>query len=127
MRRLFSTFARGWPGVGLLLLRLVVGIALISRAVEKLNSAPSPLQMTVILVPAIGLGLLLFLGLWTPLAGTLVAGIQTCEILWKVADPWIYLFIGTIGAALAMLGPGFWSVDARLYGWKRIDPLSRKA
>ena len=127
MRRLFSTFARGWPGVGLLLLRLVVGIALIWRAVEKLNSDPSSLHMTVLLVPAIGLGLLLFVGLWTPLAGTLVAGIQACEILWKVADPWTYVFVGTIGAALAMLGPGFWSVDARLYGWKRIDPLSRKA
>ena len=126
MRRLFSTFARGWPGVGLLLLRLVVGIALIGRAVEKLNSAPSPLQVTVLLVLAIGLGLLLLVGLWTPLAGTLVAGIQACEILWKVADTWIYVFVGTMGAALAMLGPGFWSVDARMYGWKRIDPPSPK-
>ena len=123
MRRLFSTFARGWPGVGLLLLRLVVGIALVWRAVEKLNHASSPLQVTVLLVLPIGLGLLLFVGLWTPLAGTLVTGIQTCEILWKVADPWTYVFVGTIGAALAMLGPGFWSVDARLYGWKRINPL----
>jgi len=123
VRRLFSTFARGWPGVGLLLLRLVVGIALVWRAVEKLNHASSPLQVTVLLVLPIGLGLLLFVGLWTPLAGTLVTGIQTCEILWKVADPWTYVFVGTIGAALAMLGPGFWSVDARLYGWKRINPL----
>jgi putative oxidoreductase len=125
MRRLFSTFARGWPGVGLLLLRLVVGIALIGRAVEKLNSEPS-FQATVLCVLAVGLGLLLFVGLWTPLAGTLVAGIQACEILWKVADPWTYVFVGTIGAALAMLGPGFWSVDARMYGWKRIDLPSRK-
>lgn len=123
MRRLFSTFARGWPGVGLLLLRLVVGVALVWRAVEKLNHASSPLQVTVLLVLPIGLGLLLFVGLWTPLAGTLVTGIQACEILWKVADPWTYVFVGTIGAALAMLGPGFWSVDARLYGWKRINPL----
>jgi len=101
----------------------VVGIALVWRAVEKLNHASSPLQVTVLLVLPIGLGLLLFVGLWTPLAGTLVTGIQTCEILWKVADPWTYVFVGTIGAALAMLGPGFWSVDARLYGWKRINPL----
>lgn len=123
MRRLFSTFARGWPGVGLLLLRLVVGIALIWRAIEKLNGA-SPIQVTVPDVLAVGLGLLLLIGLWTPLAGTLVAGIQVCGIFWKVADPWSFVFVGTIGAALAMLGPGFWSVDARLYGWKRIDPLS---
>ena len=126
VRRLFSTFARGWPGIGLLLLRLVVGIALIWRAVEKPNSDPS-FQMTVLIVLAIGLGLLLLVGLWTPVAGTLVAGIQLCEIAWKLGDPWIYTLLAAMGAALAMAGPGFWSVDARLYGWKRIDPASRKS
>ena len=28
--------------------------------------------------------------------------------------------LGTLGVALALLGPGGWSVDARLFGWKRI-------
>jgi hypothetical protein len=34
---------------------------------------------------------------------------------------------GTIGAGLALLGPGAWSVDARLFGWKRIDVRDRKS
>jgi hypothetical protein len=34
--------------------------------------------------------------------------------------------LGTVGAAFAMLGPGLWSVDARLYGWKRLEPTPRK-
>ena len=31
-----------------------------------------------------------------------------------------------MGAALELVGPGAWSVDARLFGWKRIDvPVGR--
>ena len=125
MRRLFSTFAQGWPGVGLLLMRLVLGLALIWRAVGRLSSDPST-HMTVLSVLLIGAGLLLLMGLWTPVAATLVAAIELWKIYWKFGDPWIYLLLGTIAAGIAMLGPGFWSVDSRLYGWKRIDPSDRK-
>ena len=35
--------------------------------------------------------------------------------------PRVYVLVATLGAALALLGTGAWSVDARLFGWKRID------
>jgi hypothetical protein len=41
-------------------------------------------------------------------------------------DPWSRIMLGTLGAALAMLGPGTWSVDARLFGWKRIGIRDRQ-
>jgi uncharacterized membrane protein YphA (DoxX/SURF4 family) len=125
LRRLFSTFAQGWPGLGLLLMRLVLGIALIWRAVGRLSSDP-PIVVTVLSVLAIGAGLFLLLGLWTPVAATLVAAFELWKIYWKLGDPWIYFLLATIAAGIAMLGPGFWSVDARLYGWKRIDPPGEK-
>jgi uncharacterized membrane protein YphA (DoxX/SURF4 family) len=125
VRRLFSTFARGRPGVGLLLLRLVVGIALIWCAVEKLKGGPFS-QMTILFVLAVG-GLLLLVGLWTPLAGTVVAALELSSFSCKLGDPWTYILLGTIGAALALVGPGHWSVDARIYGWKRIEPTIRKS
>ena len=126
MRRLFSTFARGWPGIGLLVLRVVLGIALIWRAVGRLSGDPST-HMTGLSVLGIGAALLLLMGLWTPVAATLVAAVQVWKICWKFGDPWIYILLGTIAVAVAMLGPGFWSVDARLYGWKRIDLTNPKA
>lgn len=126
MRRLFSTFARGWPGIGLVVLRGVLGIALIWRAVGRLSGDPST-HITVLSVLGIGAGLLLLMGLWTPVAATLVAAVQVWKICWKFGDPWIYILTGTIAVAVAMLGPGFWSVDARLYGWKRIDLPNPKA
>src|SRR5262249_16881865 len=71
MRRLFSTFARGWPGAGLLFMRLVAGMALIDQGVMRLRGAP-PIEPAIVLVLAICLGILLLTGLWTPIAG--VAG-----------------------------------------------------
>ena len=37
-----------------------------------------------------------------------------------------YGFARNTGCALAMLGPGLWSVDARLFGWKRVEASPRK-
>jgi len=82
--------------------------------------------MTVLSVLGIGAALLLLIGLWTPVAATLVAAVQVWKICWKFGDPWIYILLGTIAVAVVMLGPGFWSVDARLYGWKRVYPPAGK-
>jgi uncharacterized membrane protein YphA (DoxX/SURF4 family) len=66
-------------------------------------------------------GILLLVGLWTPIAGTLVVIAQVWSIFDNAGDPWAHLLLGIMAASLALLGPGFWSVDARLFGWKRID------
>jgi uncharacterized membrane protein YphA (DoxX/SURF4 family) len=107
-------------------MRLVAGIALIDRGIMRLWSNPSML-LTVLSVLTTCAGLLLLAGLWTPIAGTLVAAIETWKIFLMPENLWIYILLGTLGAALAMLGPGGWSVDARLFGWKRLDLRDRKS
>jgi len=106
-------------------MRLVVGIALVVRGIIELQSAP-PVSLSVIHVLAIAAGILLLAGLWTPIAGVLLAIIEICSAFTHPHDPWSHILLGTLGAALAMLGPGTWSVDARLFGWKRIDIRDRK-
>jgi hypothetical protein len=61
------------------------------------------------------------------MAGTLAALIEAWQILTRNGDLWVLLLLGTIAGALAMLGPGLWSVDARLFGWKRVEAPRRKS
>jgi hypothetical protein len=125
VRRLYSTFAGGLPGVGLLLMRLVGGSALLVHAGLTLWRGPlTPATVTSVFL--VGSGILLIPGLWTPIAGTLIALIAIGQVLTRPEDLLVPLLLGTIGAALAMLGPGLWSVDARLFGWKRVEAPPRK-
>jgi putative oxidoreductase len=125
VRRLFSNFAHGPPGVGLLLLRLSAGIALVVQGLSALLAGP-PLGVVLFQALAIGLGLLLLAGLWTPVAGTLVAA----AALWNVftsGHPSRWIMLATMGAALALIGPGAWSIDARLFGWRRLEIRDRES
>jgi uncharacterized membrane protein YphA (DoxX/SURF4 family) len=72
-------------------------------------------------VVAASAALLLLVGLWTPVAGLLVAFAELGLAWSHPAESWTFVHFGTLGAALAMLGPGGWSVDARLFGRKRIQ------
>jgi putative oxidoreductase len=107
------------PGKGLLIVRLAVSAFLIRGSFEALTVVTGfPRAMPPIV--AAGAGLLLLAGLWTPVAGLLVALLELCIAFSGPADPWPFLLAAAIGAALALLGPGAWSADARIYGRKRI-------
>jgi len=117
VQRLFSTFPGGLPGAGLLLLRAAVAIPLIHAGLPAAASQPPGLLQLV----AAGAAILLLIGLWTPLAGLLIA---VAELGLAVVDPagtWMYVHFAAMGGALAMLGPGGCSLDARLFGRKQIE------
>jgi putative oxidoreductase len=107
-------------------MRVVVGSALVVRASLRLR-ADSPMNVTIPAVLLMGAGILLIVGLWTPIVGTSIALIEIWKILALPGDKWVWLLLGTAGAALAMLGPGLWSVDARLFGWKRVEAPPRSS
>jgi putative oxidoreductase len=117
VQRLFATFPCGPPGAGLLLLRAVTATPLVQAG---LLSASSPAPVTSDVVMA-GAAILLLIGLWTPVAGGLIA-VTELMVAWAHPEhPWTFLHFAMLGAALALLGPGGCSLDARLFGRKQIQ------
>src|SRR5208337_4226620 len=76
------------PGTGLLLMRLVIGSVLVVRAGLRLWGDP-PLNITVTSAILLGSGILLILGLWTPIVGTVVALVEAWKILTLPGDRWL--------------------------------------
>ncbi len=102
-------------------MRVVAGSALVVRAGLTLRSDPPPMNVTIPAILLLGAGILLIAGLWTPIAGVSVALTEVWKMLMLPGDKWLWLMLGTAAAAaLAMLGPGLWSVDARLYAPVRL-------
>jgi putative oxidoreductase len=128
VQRLFSTFADGWPGAGLLLLRLLAGAALISLGIRDIRQWPPPLTIALQTI-GIAAAILLLAGVFTPLAGALAAGVKIWIALSRFfshsGDPWVSFAQAALAAALAMIGPGAWSIDARRFGRKHIDLSER--
>ena len=117
LQRLFSNFADGWPGRGLLLQRLLTGAALLHHGIAHLGAAPGFVAPQII---AAGAGILLLAGLWTPIAGSVITLVELWIALSLPGDSCIPIGLAVLGASLAMVGPGAWSIDARLYGRKHI-------
>ena len=111
-------FPGGWPGRGLLLLRLLAGALLIYDGAFALLGEPhwEEIILQSILILA---GIMLLLGFRTPIAGIVVAIVEL-GIAHSTGALRHSLVLASLGAALAMLGPGVASFDAQRFGRKRI-------
>ena len=119
MQRLFSTFPNSWPGIGLLLQRVVAATVLFWSGFGHLRE-PSHSALVFLHLIGAGAAILLLLGLWTPVCGTLIAVLEVW-VAYSGTGAGIPIMLATLGITLAMIGPGAWSIDARLFGRKHIE------
>ncbi|HUO14325.1 MAG TPA: hypothetical protein VMX38_05005 [Verrucomicrobiae bacterium] len=119
MQRLFTTFADGWPGFALLVQRLVVGVALLRETTVLLKGTAT----AGVIIPqafAAMLAIFLLLGLWSPVAGVLIAAVEIWVALTYPGGSALAILLAAFSITLAMIGPGAFSIDARLFGRKHI-------
>jgi putative oxidoreductase len=123
LQRLFSTFPNGRPGAGLVVLRLATGIRLLIGSPE-IHGLPQA-AVSVLHMAVIGAGVFLLAGLWTPFMGAIQAIFELWIAFSSHGDGGFHLVLAALGVSLIMLGPGAWSVDAQLFGRKRIEIRGR--
>ena len=127
LSRLFSTFPGGGRGFGLLLLRAAIGVVAIFDGTSALaTSGPAATALAGGLAILIGVALLI--GLFTPVASGLAAAAAVClsisGLSLPAADPLdskpLTVLVAIVAVAVALLGPGALSLDARLFGRREI-------
>jgi len=134
LRKFFSTFPSEWPGVGLLLLRVLVGCSLIVQGIGYAQAPNGGLLVRGLAALAFAGGAFLLAGLMTPLVALLVvAGGIGIALSWLplpgegVFDGYLAIInLVVLSIAIALLGPGAFSLDARMFGRREITiPAAR--
>jgi putative oxidoreductase len=137
--KLYSRFPAGRVGLALLLLRLVDGLGLVGGGLHIFTAggtSSEPASVLLLGLLLVASAILLILGLRTPLAGGSAAvctagaalyASHHLKLLGGAMDAWLFLFalVFFLSSSLALLGPGGYSLDARLSGWRMIELPSR--
>lgn len=107
-------------------MRIGAATTLLNQGIVKLRTGGTiePLVLSMLGAAA---GILLLAGLWTPVAAGTVTAIELRNAFSQFGDPWLYIVLATLAAGLALVGPGAWSVDAHLFGWKRVGIRDRRS
>jgi hypothetical protein len=117
IQRLFSSFPDSWPGAALLLLRLCVSTAIVFHGLHSgIHTDAAPLLIAAAWISAA----LILIGLWTPIAAGVAAVTEAAGALAGAPEFLTHMLVTVIAVSLVLLGPGAWSIDAFLYGRKRV-------
>ena len=118
IQRLFSSFPDSWPGTALLLLRLCVSPSIVFHGMHSsIDTHAAPL----LIAGAWTSAALILIGLWTPIAAGVAAVTEAAVALAGAAPEFLpHILVTVIAVSIVLLGPGAWSIDAYLYGRKRV-------
>ncbi|MET0532676.1 MAG: hypothetical protein ABW171_00485 [Steroidobacter sp.] len=103
-----------------MLLRVACSLPLLVLGMSRLWGEPADAALWIRILSCVS-GALMVAGFWTPFAAVFQVILEGMFAVAGTAFDGTHLTHALIGLSLVMLGPGYWSIDARLYGRKRID------
>ena len=112
-------FPNGWPGRGLLVLRLAAGGSLLTQGIATFVPGAGWGAITPASMSIVG-GLIMLIGLWTPVGCLLAVLAESCLLFVGATAPLPAILLLSNSVAVAMLGPGSWSIDAAIFGRRRL-------
>jgi len=86
-------------------------------------SAEAHAGLFVLQVLGAAAGFLILGGLWTPVVGVLTGMAEVWTAFTQPGTQSLAIMLAGMAISLAMIGPGAWSIDARLYGRKQLLPM----
>lgn len=128
LQRTFPNFPDGWPGLGLLLLRATAGAGLAVCGYACLVYQDPGFSTIAVATLPVAIGLFLLVGYLTSFASVVAVLISSSVALARfpaanidfIAIRVNCIFTAITAVALACLGPGAFSLDARRYGRHEI-------
>ena len=119
MQKRFSAFPEGWPGLGLLLLRVLVAVSVIVQAIAYVVATSLSVTGWMVAVLVVASSACLLLGFVTPIAAVLI-GLASLTLALSTVPSIQSLDITVLAVVIGLLGPGAFSIDARMFGRREI-------
>ena len=121
MQKLFSAFPGGWPGLGLLLLRALVGVTLIAQTLTYIGSTKLSVLSWLLAAIVLAIASCLLAGFMTPIVAIVTGVTAVVLVISNVCETNQTLYnVIVLTTAIALLGPGAFSIDARMFGRREI-------
>ena len=119
MQKWFSAFPGGWPGLGLLLLRVLVAVSVIVQVIAYVAATSLSVIGWMVVVLVVASAACLLVGFITPVAAILI-GLASLTLAVSTVPSIQNLDITVLAVVIGLLGPGAFSIDARMFGRREI-------